>query len=271
MALDFKLLHYQPAAIPCDPSLNGRPGIGISQTFVQIGGEKAKGLTTVFGRRPVRDSLRQFGKLGSQSLHCGDAHCLQPENVVQQSLRPFRRCRVAASLLHLGHPLPLAMDTHVAERYVGFGYSEPFFKGCAEHFEHHVTGNGCSHFPGVAGLYLAVGDRLAAEVGDSAALTVVWLSFDDKGCSGTLRFLLCHQPQQDAALVFVGRRRQKITKFRYVCFTDKLLDDRGRIRFLLCQHLQQGAASVIVGRRRQKLTKFRYVCSMDKLLHGWAP
>ena len=33
MALDFKLLHYQPAAIPCDPSLNGRPGIGISQTL----------------------------------------------------------------------------------------------------------------------------------------------------------------------------------------------------------------------------------------------
>jgi hypothetical protein len=25
------------------------------------------------------------------------------------------------------------MDTHVAEHYVGFGYSEPFFKG-AEHF-----------------------------------------------------------------------------------------------------------------------------------------
>jgi hypothetical protein len=122
------------------------------------------------------------------------------------------------------------MDTHGAERYVGFGYSEPFFKDCAEHFEHHAAGNGCSHFPGVAGLYLAVGDRylavgdrLATEVGDSAALTVVWLSFDDKGCSGTLRFLLCHQPQQDAALVFVGRGRQKLTKFRYVCSMDKLL------------------------------------------------
>jgi hypothetical protein len=127
MALDFELLHYQPATIPCAPSLNGRPDIGISQTFVKAAPD---------GFRPttLRDFLRQFGKLGSQSLHCGDAHCLQPENVVQQSLRPFRRCRVAASLLHLGHPLPLAMDTHVAERYVGFGYSEPFFKGCAEHF-----------------------------------------------------------------------------------------------------------------------------------------
>ena len=102
--------------------------------FRSNGGRKSEAAHDGFGRRPARDSLRQFGKLGSQSLHCGDAHCLQPENVVQQSLRPFRRCRVAASLLHLGHPLPLAMDTHVAERYVGFGYSEPFFKGCAEHF-----------------------------------------------------------------------------------------------------------------------------------------
>jgi hypothetical protein len=60
------------------------------------------------------------------------------------------------------------MDTHVGERYVGFGYSEPFFKDCAEHFEHHAAGNGCSQFPGVAGLYLAVGDCLAAEVGETA-------------------------------------------------------------------------------------------------------
>ena len=38
------------------------------------------------------------------------------------------------------------MDTYVAERYVGFCYSESFFTGCVKHFEHHVTGNGCSHF-----------------------------------------------------------------------------------------------------------------------------
>ena len=167
MALDFKLLHYQPAAIPCDPSRNGRPGIGISQLSFKSGEKKRRGSRRFSADDLYANSLRQFGKLGSQSLHCGDAHCLQPENVVQQSLRPFRRCRVAATLLHLGHPLPLAMDTHVGERYVGFGYSEPFFKDCAEHFEHHAPGNGCSHFPGVAGLYLAVGHRLAAEVGEA--------------------------------------------------------------------------------------------------------
>ncbi len=34
------------------------------------------------------------------------------------------------------------MDTYVAQRNVGFCYSESFFKGCVKHFEHHVTGNG---------------------------------------------------------------------------------------------------------------------------------
>ena len=54
---------------------------------------------------------------------------------------------------------------------VGFCYSESFFKGCVKHFEHHVTGNGCSHFLGVAVLYLALGERSAAEMGVIATLT----------------------------------------------------------------------------------------------------
>ena len=65
MALDFKLLHYRPAAIPCASSLNGRPGIGITQTFVQIGGRKSQRLMTVSA-----DDLHatQFGSLASWAV-----------------------------------------------------------------------------------------------------------------------------------------------------------------------------------------------------------
>ena len=53
MALDFKRLHCQPAAIPCEPLLNGRAGIGIIPTFVEVGGETMKGSRRFSARRPA--------------------------------------------------------------------------------------------------------------------------------------------------------------------------------------------------------------------------
>jgi hypothetical protein len=43
-----------------------------------------------------------------------------------------------------------------------------------------------------------------------------------KSRRGALRYLLYQQSQQSAVLVFVGRFRQKPTKFRYVCPMDTL-------------------------------------------------
>jgi hypothetical protein len=249
MALDFKLLHCQPAAIPCAPSLIGRPGTGISQAFVEIGRRKSEAAHDAF--RPttctrLTSAIWQVGQSVAALWRCALPATRERCSAISSSFS-LLSCR--------GQPAPSRTRAPV-----GDGYS--YCRALRGLWLFGAVLQGCGAFRSTIPRCCEDGRR----VGNSAALAVVWLSFDDKGCSATLRFLLCHQPQQDAALVIVGRRRQKITKFRDVCFTDKLLDDRGRIRFLLCQQLQQGATSVIVGRRRQKLTKFRYICSMDKLL-----